>query len=93
MDEIRESLKGVIRELYGIDFEPEVTVAPENIEADYSSNVPLKLAKELHKAPMEIGEELIESFARFLARACRYRARFVVCSRCRKRSRIATPNN
>ena len=93
MEEIRENLKGVIRELYGIDFEPEVTVAPENIEADYSSNAPLKLAKELHKAPMEIGEELIESFARFLARACRYRARFENRSRCRECSQkpLLTP--
>ena len=65
MDEIRESLKGVIRELSGIDFEPEVTVAPENIEADYSANVPLKLAKELHKAPMEIANELDANLTSF----------------------------
>ncbi|MBR3052460.1 arginine--tRNA ligase [Candidatus Saccharibacteria bacterium] len=58
MQEIREVLKGVIKELYGIDFEPEVTVAPENIEADYSSNIALKIAKVVRKSPMEIAESL-----------------------------------
>ena len=62
MQEIQELLGKIIQNLYGIDFEPEVVPAPENIEADYSSNAPLKLAKELHKNPMEIGEELIEAF-------------------------------
>lgn len=58
MQEIRESLKKVIHDLYGLDFEPELTTSPANIDADYSSNAPLKLAKELHKNPMEIAEEL-----------------------------------
>ena len=60
MQELRESLKKVISELYGIDFEPEIVVAPENIDADYSSNTPLRLTKELHKNPMEIAEEIIK---------------------------------
>ena len=63
MEEIRESLKGAICELYGIDFDVEVTPAPENIEADYSSNAPLKLAKELHKAPMEIANEISDKLS------------------------------
>ena len=58
MQGIKERLKKVIQDLYGLDFDPEVTPAPGNIEADYSSNAPLKLAKELHKSPMEIAEEL-----------------------------------
>lgn len=58
MQEIREELKRAVRELYGVDCEPEIVVAPENVDADYSSNVALKLAKELHKAPMMIAEEL-----------------------------------
>lgn len=58
MQELREILKKVILELYGIDFEPEIVISPENIEADYSSNVALKLAKEVHKSPMEIAEKI-----------------------------------
>lgn len=60
MDNIRIKITELVKELYGLDFEPEVTMAPENIEADYSSNAPLKLAKELHRAPMQIAEELKE---------------------------------
>ena len=60
MDELRDILKKVILELYGIDFVPEIVPAPENIDADYSSNAPLKLAKELHKNPFEIAEEISE---------------------------------
>ena len=58
MQEIVDNLKKVIKNLYDLDFEPELVPAPENIEADYSSNVPLKLAKELHKLPMQIAEEI-----------------------------------
>ena len=58
MQEFRKILKKAILDVYGIDFEPEVTVAPSNIDADFSSNAPLKLAKELHKSPMEIAGEL-----------------------------------
>lgn len=60
MENLRDNLKKVILDLYGIDFEPEITPAPENIDADYSSNAPLKLAKELHKNPMEIAAEVVE---------------------------------
>lgn len=58
MQEVETILKKAILDLYGIEFKPDVVPAPENIDADYSSNVPLKLAKELHKAPMEIAEEI-----------------------------------
>ncbi|MBQ9484615.1 arginine--tRNA ligase [Candidatus Saccharibacteria bacterium] len=58
MDEIKARLKQAIKNLYNLDFEPEITVSPANIDADYSSNAPLKLAKELHKSPMEIAEAL-----------------------------------
>ncbi len=47
-----------VKSLYGLAVEPEVTPAPANVAADYSSNVALKLAKELHKAPMAIAEEI-----------------------------------
>ncbi len=58
MQEIAEKLKIAIKDLYGLDFNPEITSAPDNLDADYSSNAPLKLAKELHKPPMQIAEEL-----------------------------------
>ena len=58
MENLRDNLKKAILDLYGIDFEPEIVPAPENIDADYSSNAPLKLTKELHKNPMEVAEEI-----------------------------------
>ena len=58
MQEIQGQLKQAIKNVYNIDFDPEITVAPANIDADYSSNAPLKLASVLHKAPMQIAEEL-----------------------------------
>ena len=59
MQEIKEYLKNVIKNLYNLDFDPEIMAAPENIDADYSSNAPLKLAKELKKSPMQIAEEIV----------------------------------
>ena len=61
MQDLKQELKKVIQKLYNLDFDPEITPSPENINADYSSNAPLKLAKELHKNPMEIAKE-IETF-------------------------------
>lgn len=58
MEEIREQLQKIIKNLYNLDFEPELTPSPENIDSDYSTNAPLKLAKDLHKPPMLIAEEL-----------------------------------
>ncbi|MBR3332371.1 arginine--tRNA ligase [Candidatus Saccharibacteria bacterium] len=58
MQEIENQLKDAIKNLYNLDFDPEITAAPANIDADYSSNAPLKLASVLHKAPMQIAEEL-----------------------------------
>ena len=62
MQEIREQLKQIIHDLYGLDYEPEFTPSPANIDADYSTNAPLKLAKALHKSPMEIAEKIAEMF-------------------------------
>ena len=58
MRENREQLKNVIKRLYDFDIDPDITPAPDNIDADYSSNIALKLAKDLHKAPMEIANEI-----------------------------------
>ena len=62
MQSIKEQLKEIIKGLYGLDFDPDLTPSPENIDADYSSNAPLKLSKALHKPPMEISEELMGAF-------------------------------
>ena len=62
MQDLKLQLKQAIKGLYDLDFDPEITPSPDNIEADYSSNAPLKLAKELHKNPMEIAEELQKAF-------------------------------
>ena len=58
MQEIQAQLKNAIKNLYDLNFEPDFSPSPDNIDADYSSNAPLKLAKELHKSPMEIANEL-----------------------------------
>ena len=62
MQDIREQIRQAIKNLYNLDFDPELNPSPENIDADYSTNAPLKLAKELHKSPMQIAEELLETF-------------------------------
>ncbi|MBP5648236.1 hypothetical protein J6X04_03055, partial [Candidatus Saccharibacteria bacterium] len=59
MQDLKNELKKVIQKLYHLDFDPEITVSPENIDADYSTNAPLKLAKSLHKPPMDIANELV----------------------------------
>ena len=58
MESIRTKLEQIIKDLYNIDFVPEITPSPENIATDYSTNAPLKLAKEIHKSPMQIAEEI-----------------------------------
>lgn len=58
MQEIKNGLKNVIKKVYRIDFDADLSPAPENINADYSSNAPLKLAKGLRQAPYEIAEEI-----------------------------------
>ena len=46
MQDLRDQLCLAIKDLYGLDFVPEFSPAPANIVADYSSNAPLKLAKD-----------------------------------------------
>ena len=56
MNEISESLKKNIKELFDVEIEPEITMAPEGTGADFSSNIAMRLTKELHKNPREIAE-------------------------------------
>ena len=67
MQDIREQIKQSIKNLYNLDFEPDLTSAPDNIDADYSTNAPLKLAKALHQNPMQIAEELASEIEMFIS--------------------------
>ena len=58
MDEIKTKLGQVIKKLFGVEIQVELTVAPEETGADYATNVAMKLAKVAHKAPMMIAEEI-----------------------------------
>ena len=58
MENIREALASAIKDAYSIDFAPDLTPSPASIDADYSSNAPLKLTKTLHLPPLEIAETL-----------------------------------
>ena len=62
MNEISESLKKIIKELFDVEVEPEVTVAPANMNADFSSNVAMKLAGVLKGNPREIAGEIADAF-------------------------------
>ncbi len=68
MQEIKNILQQTIKNLYNLDFDPELTSSPDNIDADYSTNAPLKLAKELHKSPMQIAKELERKIAEVIER-------------------------
>ncbi|MBQ6510985.1 arginine--tRNA ligase [Candidatus Saccharibacteria bacterium] len=71
MEDVKNRLKEVIKESFNFDVEPEVTVAPGNVEADFSSNVAMQMARELHKAPFEIAEQIAEKMSDFKAVAMR----------------------
>ncbi|MBQ9020230.1 arginine--tRNA ligase, partial [Candidatus Saccharibacteria bacterium] len=63
--EIREKLVAVLERFFdGVnldDIEVEVTVAPEAAGADYASNVAMKLAGKVGRAPREVAAELAEA--------------------------------
>lgn len=58
MEEIKKQLQQAIKKVLGQEIEPELTVPPAETGADYATNVAMRLAKVLHKAPMLIAEEL-----------------------------------
>lgn len=61
MEDIRKRLAEVIKRLFDVEVEVEITSAPEETGADYASNVAMKLAKVAHKAPIMIAGELKEA--------------------------------
>ncbi len=60
MEEIQKQLQNVIKELFDVKLAPEVTEAPGNIEADWSSNVAMQLAGQLHQNPTKIAGQIAE---------------------------------
>lgn len=58
MNDVILEIKKVVKTLFDIDYEPEVTVAPAETGADFSSNIAMKLTRELHKNPREIAEAI-----------------------------------
>lgn len=58
MEEIGKRLQQAIKKIFGQEIEPEFTVPPAETGADYATNVAMRLAKPLHKAPMQIAEAL-----------------------------------
>jgi arginyl-tRNA synthetase len=59
MEDIKEKLKNVIFEKFGIDVEPNVTEAPKDFDADYSTNVSMQICKQAKKNPRQVAEEII----------------------------------
>lgn len=59
MDKITKILSGAIKNLYGQEAELLWAAVPEGIEGDYATNVALRLAKTVGKAPRAVAEEII----------------------------------
>jgi len=63
MEEIKQKLKEIISKLYQLDFEPNITEAPKNFNADYSTNLAMAISKTVGKNPREIAEEIIKELS------------------------------
>ena len=61
MEEIKNKLKAVIKETFSIDVEPNVTEAPKDFDADYSTNVAMQICKQAGKNPREVATEIVEA--------------------------------
>ena len=60
MDNLKEQIKGVIKDLYGVsDIAVDFADVPSEIEGDYSTNVAMRLTRQAGKAPRQIAEEII----------------------------------
>lgn len=59
MDNLKEQIKGVINDLYGVDETVDFASVPSEIEGDYSTNVAMRLARQVGKNPRQIAEEII----------------------------------
>lgn len=62
MKEICGKLAEMVKALFDVEVAPAVTPSPANLDTDYSTNVALMLAGRLHRAPMEVAQELAEAW-------------------------------
>ena len=62
MEEIRVKLEKIAKELFDIETEVGISVAPKETGADFSSNLAMKLAKDLKRNPREIAQLIQEKF-------------------------------
>ena len=59
MDNLKETIKGAIKDLYGVDdIAVDFADVPAEIEGDYSTNIAMRLARQAGKAPRMIAEEM-----------------------------------
>ena len=58
MERLRAELQQIVKRLFGVEIEVELTVPPAEMQADYATNVALKLAKVAHRSPLEIAEQI-----------------------------------
>ena len=58
MEQIKNSLENYLKAQGIEDIALELTLAPENTGADFSTNLAMRLAKTLHKSPMEIANAI-----------------------------------
>lgn len=63
MNELILLLKNVIKELFDIEVEPDISI-PEEQFGDYATNVALVLSKKVGRSPREIAQELVEKMNR-----------------------------
>lgn len=61
MEEIKQAVASVCKDLFSVDVEPELT-RPDEQFGDYSTNVALQLAGKLNKNPREIAEAIKNTF-------------------------------
>lgn len=65
MEQIERALEDYLKAQGIRDVAVELLVAPKNTGADFSTNLAMKLAKYLHKPPMEIAEDIRAELADF----------------------------
>ena len=58
MEKVEQLFKSVIKKLYNVDVDVDLTFAPKETGADFATNVAMSLVKNLKRNPFEIAEEI-----------------------------------
>jgi len=58
MEKVEQLFKSVIKKLYNIDIDVDLTFAPKETGADFATNIAMCLVKNLKRNPFEIAEEI-----------------------------------